>query len=89
MNINLKKRVYIIHENENSHLMSGRMPISEANDILHTKFSTEEAHTIGGLVVSRLRRIPVEGDVIEEQDFRLTVLEADERCVAKVRYEQI
>ncbi len=86
---NPKQRVYIIHENEKSHVMGGRMPISEVNDILYVKLPAEEAHTIGGLITSRLRTIPQVGDAVEEQDYRLTVLEADERTVIKVRFERI
>lgn len=86
---NPKQRVYIIHENEKSHMMGGRMPISEVNDILYVKLPAEEAHTIGGLITSRLRTIPQVGDTVEEQDYRLTVLEADERTVIKVRFERI
>ncbi len=86
---NPKQRVYIIHENEKSHVMGGRMPISEVNDILYVKLPAEEAHTIGGLITSRLRTIPQVGDTVEEQDYRLTVLEADERTVIKVRFERI
>jgi len=84
-----KQRIYIEHESENSHLMSGRMPISEVNDMLYTKFPVGEAHTIGGLIVSRLRHIADVGDMIEEQGHRLTVLEADARSVVKVRIERL
>ncbi|MET0009430.1 MAG: hemolysin family protein [Candidatus Thiodiazotropha sp. 6PLUC9] len=84
-----KRRLYIEHESENSHLLSGRTPISEINDILHVQFSVEEALTIGGLVVSRIRHIPVEGDCVEEQGHRITVIEADERSVVKVRIERL
>ncbi len=84
-----KPRVYIENESENSHLMSGRTPISEVNDILYAKFPVEEAHTIGGLIISRLRQIPKAGDAVTEQGHRLTVLEADERSVIKVRVERL
>jgi CBS domain containing-hemolysin-like protein len=84
-----KQRVYIEHESADSHLMSGRTPISEVNDILYAKFPVEEAHTIGGLIISRLRHIPSAGDSVEEQGHRLTVLEADERTVIKVRVERL
>ena len=84
-----KQRVYIEHESEDSHVMSGRTPISEANDILYAKFPVEEAHTIGGLIISRLRHIPSVGDQVEEQGYRLSVLEADERSVIKVRAERL
>ncbi|MCK5697920.1 MAG: hemolysin, partial [Gammaproteobacteria bacterium] len=82
-------RFYIVHENEHTHLIGGRMPISEVNDILYIKLPVEEAHTIGGFITSRLRTIPKVDDFVEEQDYRLTVLEADERTVIKVRFERI
>ncbi len=84
-----KERIYIEHVDENTHLMPGRMPISEVNDILHVQLPVAEAHTIGGLIVSRLRYIPVEGDSIEVEEFRLEVLEADARSVVKVRMERL
>lgn len=84
-----KQRAYIEHESENVHLMSARMPISELNDILYAQFPVKEAHTVGGLIVSRLRHIPVEGDSIDEQGYRLSVTEADERSVIKVRVERL
>ncbi|MES9973787.1 MAG: hemolysin family protein, partial [Candidatus Thiodiazotropha sp.] len=83
-----KRRNYIEYESENSHLVSGRTPISEINDILHVDFPVEEALTVGGLIVSRLRHIPSEGDAIEEKGHRLTVVESDERSVLKVRIER-
>ena len=84
-----RQRAHIEHESENIHLMSGRTPISEVNDILYVHFPVEEAHTIGGLIVSRLRHIPLIGDTIEEQGYSLSVLDADERSVLKVRVERL
>ena len=84
-----RRRAYIEYESETSHLMSGRTPISEVNDILHVNFPVEEAHTIGGLIVSRMRHIPSVGDSIQEQGYRLSVLEADARSVLKVRVEVV
>ncbi len=84
-----KQRAYIEHESEDSHLMSGRTPISEVNDMLYAKFPVGEAHTIGGLIISRLRHIPSVGDQVVEQGYRLSVLEADERSVIKVRVERL
>ena len=86
---NPRRNVYIEHESESAHLMSGRMAISEVNDILHASFPVEESHTIGGLITSRLKRIPGNGESIDESGHRLTVIEADERCVLKIRVEHL
>ena len=68
---------------------SAVVPHQEVNDILHLKLPVEEAHTIGGFVANRLRRIPHEGDFIEEQEYHITVIEADARSVLKVKMERI
>ncbi len=44
---------------------------------------------MGGFVANRLRRIPTEGDFIEEQGYRISVLEADAKSVLKVRVERL
>jgi CBS domain containing-hemolysin-like protein len=84
-----KRQFTIEEENENSYLISGRAPLSEVNDKLHIKLPVYAAHTIGGYVVSRLRRIPQEGESVMDEGFRFTVLEADPRTVLKVRMERL
>jgi len=84
------KRQYVIEpEGDERYIISGRAPISEVNDVLHIKLPVSEAHTIGGLVVARLRRIAESGDWIEDENFRFTVLEADPRMVIKVQAERL
>ena len=65
------------------------MPLSEVNDILHLRFPVEEALTIGGFVINRLKRIAVEGDFIEDSGCRVTVVEADSRSVISVKVERL
>jgi len=69
--------------------MDARLPISEANEVLFTQLPAAETHTIGGLVVARLRRIPVEGDSITESGYRFTVEEATERSIVRLRVERV
>ena len=84
-----KRRIYIEHEGENIHIMGGRTPISEVNDILHMSLPVGEAHTIGGFVANKLLRIPESGDSIEHDGYVFTILEADARSVIKVKLERI
>jgi len=56
--------------------------------VLHLDLPVDEALTIGGFVTNRLRRIPRPGDFIDDEDVRMTVVEADERSVIKVRVER-
>ena len=72
---------------DDAYLMDSRLPISEANEILRTALPTTEFHTVGGLVLARLRRIPEEGEFIVEDGYRFTVQEANERTIIKLRVE--
>ena len=68
-------------------LMDARVSISEANEVLGINLPAREFHTLGGLIMARLRRIPREGDYIVELGYRLTVIEATERALIKLRVE--
>ncbi len=81
-----RKRVYEKLAEE-VYLMDSRLSISEANEVLGIYLPTTEFHTVGGLVLARLRRIPTEGEYIVEAGFRFTVVAANERTVVKLRVE--
>ncbi len=83
-------RQFFVDEVEDSvYLMSARTPITEINDALHIKLPISDAHTIGGLVSHRLRRIPRVDDAVTEHGFRFQVLEADEKSAIKLRAERV
>ncbi len=69
------------------YLMDSRLPISEVNDVLGVNLPTVEFHTVGGLVLARLRHIPERGEFIVEAGYRFTVVEASARAILKLRVE--
>ena len=81
-----RKRIYEMLDEE-TYLMDARLPISEVNELLGTSLPAVESHTIGGLMMARLRHIPGEGESIVEAGFRFTVTEATERAVVKLQVE--
>lgn len=70
-------------------LMEANTPLAEIGELLDIGLPTREFHTVGGLLTSRLRRIPAIGDTIEEAGYRFTVLEATSRAPTRVRIEPI
>jgi CBS domain containing-hemolysin-like protein len=72
---------------EEVYLMDSRLPISEANEVLGVNLPAKESHTLGGLLMTRLRHIPREGEFIIESGYRFTVEQATERAVLKLRVE--
>lgn len=62
-------------------------PLMEIEELLDIGLPTREFHTVGGLMTSRLRRIPALGDTIDEGGYRFTVVDATERTPTRIRIE--
>ncbi|MDH3638646.1 MAG: CBS domain-containing protein, partial [Gammaproteobacteria bacterium] len=69
------------------YLLDSRLAISEVNEFLELDLPTTEFHTIGGLMMARLRHIPREGEQIIESGYQFTVEEATDRNIVKIRVE--
>jgi CBS domain containing-hemolysin-like protein len=63
----------------------GRLPIEELEEHFNIVVERDKFETVGGLVFHLTGRIPCAGEVIQSDTLELTVLEADERRIAKVR----
>jgi len=81
-----RKRIFEMLDDE-TYLMDARLPISEVNEVLGISLPAVESHTIGGLIMARVRHIPGEGEFIVESGFKFTVTEATDRAVVKLRVE--
>ncbi len=80
-----KKRHLLEEVEPDVFVMDARVPISEVVEVLGVNLSDRDAHTVGGLVTARLRRIPNVGDSIEEAGFIFIVEDANERSVLRLR----
>ena len=80
-----KKRHQLEEVEPDVYVMDARIPISEAVEVLGVHLSDRDAHTVGGLVTARLRRIPKVGDSIEEAGFKFFVEEANDRAPILLR----
>jgi len=74
---------------EGVYLVDSRLPISEINELLGINLPATEFHTVGGLVMARLRHIPGEGEYVDESGYRFVVEQATERAVIKLRVEDL
>ena len=62
-------------------VVRGDMPISTLNDLLNTDLPHDRAHTIGGLLMDVLDRIPQEGDAIDLSGLEIRALSVQGRSV--------
>jgi magnesium and cobalt transporter len=59
--------------------------IEEFNDVFGTRFSDEEADTIGGLVLHELGRMPRRGEAVQIGGLELRITRADRRRIETLR----
>ena len=69
--------------------LDGEMPLDDVGDLLHLSFEEEdEDDTLGGYIFSRLGRKPEEGDEIERNNWKFTVLKMDQFRIERVKAEK-
>ncbi len=71
-------------------LVEGDTDTDEINQELNTKLPEKTAafESIGGFIVNKLGRIPQNGETIEFGNLKLSVVQADERRIKKVKIEK-
>jgi len=75
----------VVRENETSYLVPGNMDVDRLEELLGVRPDRKDATTVAGLVSEIAGRIPKKGEIIEEENLRLEVLQATSRRVERVR----
>jgi CBS domain containing-hemolysin-like protein len=70
---------------DGSYRVSGRMGVGEVNDLLGAELPDDDWDTLGGLIVAALGHIPLEGESILVEGFRLTADRVAGRRIHRVR----
>jgi putative hemolysin len=70
---------------DGSYRVAGRAKIDELNEALDWELPKRDFETVAGLVLETVHRIPLVGEVLHVGPYTITVLEADERRVQRVR----
>lgn len=69
--------------------VEGRRGLTDLGAELEIDFSEEEAETVAGMLLQRLRRIPQSEEAVNLYGYRWTVAEADERRIRLVRFRKL
>jgi CBS domain containing-hemolysin-like protein len=70
---------------EGEHLFLGRIELDEFNEIMGSQLQGNGADTLGGLIYSRLGRVPEIGEILVDGDLQLTVEQVERHRILKVR----
>lgn len=69
--------------------VNARMSLDEVNDLIHAQLPEGDWDTIGGLLLSELGHVPVEGEVVEVDGWQLTAQRVQGRRIGRVRLHRI
>lgn len=81
--------VRLVEEPGGSVLVDARLPIEELENHFGIRIEKDKFDTVGGLAFHLTGRIPESGEVVNSENLRITVLEADERRVIRLRIERL
>ena len=70
-----------------NYVIEGRMPLAEASEVMGLSILESEVETVGGWVMLKAGRIPAQGEKIRFDGFRVIILEATPRRIAKIRLD--
>ncbi|MGH9061827.1 MAG: hemolysin family protein, partial [Acidimicrobiales bacterium] len=78
--------VAVEHHDDGSLVVNARMPIDEVNELLeHTALPEGDWDTVGGLILSQLGHVPVEGEMVECDGHSLAAERVQGRRISRVR----
>jgi len=73
---------------DGSVVVAGRMPLSEADELLDAELPEGAWDTVGGLMLDLAGRVPHEGEAVEVDGFRLVAERVQGRRIGRVRIER-
>lgn len=74
---------------EHEYVFDAGIDLDDLNRLLDIELPTDESDTLGGYVFSKLGKVPIEGERLENERIHMEVLRVDDRRIRKIRLEQI
>lgn len=74
---------------DGSVVFKGQVTINDVNEVLQSSLPEDVSETLGGLVFSRLGRVPAAGETMDVEGVRLTVEQVVGRRIRKVRASRV
>jgi len=71
-------------------LVDGQTDIDELSDVLGEDFGEADGfHTVAGLVLHKLSRVPSEGEILQLGRFEVEIIDMDDRRIDKLMFKQL
>lgn len=85
----LDEDVYVQGMGKDVYLLNSRLDIYSLTKLLDIEVDTDSADTLGGLLYSIMEHVPEQGESVEFDGWRFTVLSLDGRRIEQVRAEAV
>ena len=80
--------VECIQLSEQTYSVDARMHIDDFNDIFQTELKVESVDTIGGVMIDHFGKVPEKDDFFVHLGLKISILDADDRRVYRVRVDK-
>ena len=77
-----------IQLSEQTYSVDARMHIDDFNDIFQTELKVESVDTIGGVMIDHFGKVPEKDDFFVHLGLKISILDADDRRVYRVRVDK-
>jgi putative hemolysin len=85
-----EEEAYIRQREDGSWMVDGQADIEELADVLGEDFGEPDGfHTVAGLVLHQLSRVPDEGEVLQLGRFEVEIIDMDDRRIDKLLFKQV
>ena len=85
-----EEEAYIRQREDGSWMVDGQADIEELADALGEDFGEAEGfHTVAGLVLHQLSRVPDEGEILQLGRFEVEIIDMDDRRIDKLLFRQV
>ena len=85
-----EEHAHVTQRQDGSWLVDGRTDLDELCDRLGEDFGENESfHTVAGLILHQLSRVPDEGEVLQVGRFEVEVIDMDDRRIDKLIFREV
>ncbi len=85
-----EEEAWIREREDGTWIVDGQTDLEELSDVLGEDFGEQEGfHTVAGLVLHQLSRVPDEGEVLQLGRFEVEVIDMDDRRIDKLLFKQV
>ncbi len=85
-----EEQAWIVQRADGSWLVDGQTDLDDLADALGEDFGEHEGfHTVAGLILHQLSRVPDEGEVLQVGRFEVEVVDMDDRRIDKLIFKEL